>query len=423
MKYRVTHSCGHATAITLFGPGKDRDRTLVGMAKRPCRDCIAVETNARADAQAETRDLPPLTGTPKQIEWADRCRYHALIVLDRVLTNAAVKPDQIPLPNDLRFPGEPNPSLGTVINLIYQHESARFWIDHARDAHLTEQRIIRDGIESNPSATKVVAGLMMAAMGVVASDRHLGWIQATLEPSATARLAAAHGASLDAYVDRALTSIRQALSSKKRPYVALSGGKDSAIVRHLVERVCPDVTLFWSDDELEYPESVALMERTRSDVGDRLVVGLGWAQHAGWFRPWTDRPFWREPLPGTFPVGMDADDWMASRGHDVTLLGTRAEESKVRAAWLGSAGPVYAVKGGTSLRCCPIWDWPVGYVYQYAAREGIALNPVYARLAEIGVSEDLRRVGPLPLAQRDHLVNGWTELLERLESRYGPSWT
>lgn len=422
MQYRVTHSCGHATAIALFGPGKDRDRTLAGMAKRPCRDCIAAETNRRADAQAEQRDLPPLTGTPKQIEWADRCRYHALIVLDRVLAAVDAKPDQIPLPADVRFPGEPNPSLGTVINRIYDQDSARFWIDHAKDAHLTEQRIIRDGIESNPSATKIVAGLMMAAMGVMASERHLGWIQAILEPSVASRLASAQVASLDAYVDRALTSIRNALSGKQSPYVALSGGKDSAVVRHLVARVCPDATLFWSDDELEYPESIALMERTQSEVGDRFVIGFGWAQHADWFRPWTDRPFWRDPLPGTLAVGMDADDWMAARGHDLTFLGTRAEESKVRAAWLESSGPVYQVKRGTGLRCCPIWDWPVGYVYQYAGREGIELSPVYTRLAEIGVREDLRRVGPLPLARRDDLLKGWPKLLQRLEDRYGYRW-
>jgi 3'-phosphoadenosine 5'-phosphosulfate sulfotransferase (PAPS reductase)/FAD synthetase len=431
VKYSVIHSCGHAGSVTLFGPGKERDRKLAWLAKQPCRDCLADTTQERAMIQADARELPELTGSPKQIEWATRCRYHALTLLDRVLRDAEARPARIPIPEKL--PGESDPRLGDLIAKLYAEDAARFWIDHGRYADIVESEqacarlLEREGIEVWPE--RLIALLLLAAAGVTdPPDKHLNRVMGLLRVSGAALQRRLYPATLDAHVDSALAAIRRALRGKARPYVALSGGKDSAVVRHLVERVRPDVTLFWSDDELEYPETVATMERTRAEVGGRLVIAQGWAQavatgcpqHAGWFDPWFDRPFWRDPLPGTLVAGMDSADWMASRGHDLTFLGTRALESQARARWFESAGPVYA--SGTGLRCCPIWDWPTDYVYQYAEREGIALNPVYRRLQAIGVELERRRVGPLPLVSREHLVNGWPELLEALESRYGRRW-
>ena len=425
MKYAVTHACGHTVGVDLSGPGTERDRKRRWLASRPCTACLATETGARADAQAEGRDLPPLVGSEKQVEWATRCRYHALLLLDRVLAEAERKPDCLPLPLEGMLPGEEPPRLGELIHRLYETDSARFWIDHGKDAHQADRRIVTDGIESNRTATAIAAGLLLAAAGMdTGVDLDIHRVQGVLRPGPAAMRRRVSGVTLDAHVERATATIRDALKGKQRPYVAVSGGKDSAVVMALVLAVRPDATLLWSDDELEYPETVALMERLKAERGEQLVTALGWAQHAGWFTPWTDHPFWRDPLPGTLTAGMDADDWMASRGHDVTFLGTRAGESKVRTRWLEANGPTYRVTRGTGLRCCPIWDWPTDYVYRYLEREGIALNPVYDRLAERGMGVELerRRVGPLPLVPRDVLVNGWPDLYGRLVARYGPRW-
>jgi len=362
-----------------------------------------------------------------KVEWATRCRYHALLLLDRVLAEAD-KPERIPIPAAAKLPGESDPLLGELIARLYTEDRARFWIDHGRDAHLADRRVMTDGVESNRTATEIVAGMLLAVAGVVTAidldDQRLYEVRKLLAPTPATMRRRVHSATLDAHVESALAAIRTALRGKSRPYVAISSGKDSAAVMALVMSVRPDVTLHWSDDELEYPETVAMMESLKTTASrNQLIISRGWAEHAGWFLPWRDFPLWRDPLPGTEFAGMNSDDWMALRGHDVTFLGTRAEESKVRAQWLESSGPVYRVAGGTGLRCCPIWDWPTDYVYQYLEREDIPLNPVYARLQEIGVDVEHRRVGPLPLVPRNDLVNGWPDMLERLEARYGKRWS
>ena len=165
------------------------------------------------------------------------------------------------------------------------------------------------------------------------------------------------------------------------------------------------------------------MTRLKSLAGAQMLVTLGWAEHAGWFRPWRDQPYWREPLPGTVHVGMDVDDWMGQQGYDLTFLDTRAEESVKRRKWLSDhPDGLYRVRSGTGLRCTPIWDWSSDDVWALLAGWGLAYNPAYDRLTELGVPRERQRIGPLPLTPRSQLEAGWPDLLARLETRYGPRW-
>jgi len=221
----------------------------------------------------------------------------------------------------------------------------------------------------------------------------------------------------------ALALVSHAVRQAQRPYIAFSSGKDSVAITALVHRLNPSVPLVWSDDELELPETIAYMDRLRRLAGPQLTITYGVARHAGWFDPWTDRPSWREPLPGTRRINQDVDDWQAGRGYDLTFTGLRMNENRRRRAWLTQAGPLYQVRTGTGRRCCPLWDWTEDDVFALIAVWGLAYNPAYDRMEEMGVPRHAQRIGPLPLARRDHLADGWPDLLTRLEDRYGPRWT
>lgn len=219
----------------------------------------------------------------------------------------------------------------------------------------------------------------------------------------------------------AIATIQQALAQRKRPYIAFSGGKDSMIVLALVQQIAGAVPAVWSDDELEYPELVQMMSPLIGQPD--LIVTYGEAEHAGWYRPWRTRPYWRDPFPGTIRIGMDVDEWMATRGHDLVFTGLRAEENARRRAWLEAHGPIYRVRSGVGLRCCPIWDWTIDDVWAYTAAQGLPVCGVYDRMEEIGIAPRAQRVGPLPLARRTHLEQGWPELYDRLVARYGARWS
>lgn len=221
----------------------------------------------------------------------------------------------------------------------------------------------------------------------------------------------------------ALAACERALKRSKRPYIAFSGGKDSLVVLGLLTQFLQsDITFAWSDDELEYPEHVQFLTDIKRMAGDQMMVTLGWATHNHWFQPWVDKPYWREPFAGSIAVDCDQDEWMAGLGYDMTFLGLRMDENRRRRNWLVQTGPIYHSTTGTLNRCSPIWDWTADDVWGALALWGLPHSPVYDRLTKIRVPRDKQRVGPLPLARRAHLEEGWPDLLVAMERRYGPHW-
>lgn len=218
---------------------------------------------------------------------------------------------------------------------------------------------------------------------------------------------------------RAMAVVGAALKRSRRPYLAFSGGIDSTAVLTICELVRPGIPVCWSDDELELPETVAYMALMHQAAGAQYQAFQGGATHAGWFVPWTDVPCWRDPLPGTIPARSSL--WHIEHDYDLVLLGTRMDESRRRRDWLLQSGPTY---GGSTItrRCCPIWDWSKDDVWALIAGQGVPYNAAYDRMEALGIPRKRQRVGPMPLAPRQQLADGWPAILARLEARYGRRW-
>ena len=88
MKYEVTRSCGHIETVALFGPGSTRKYILKKEAERACQECRA-EENAQASAsnanRAKEMELPQLTGSAKQVQWAETLRMQFVDGIDAVI--------------------------------------------------------------------------------------------------------------------------------------------------------------------------------------------------------------------------------------------------------------------------------------------------------------------------------------------------
>lgn len=224
---------------------------------------------------------------------------------------------------------------------------------------------------------------------------------------------------------RRLASAREtvsvALAAGARSYVAFSGGKDSLVTLALVAEQRPGITAIWSDDELEHAAQPEYIRRVCGVLGVSLVVTLGVTEHAGWFRPWCSEPYWREPLREASRIWVTVDAHMAGAGYGLSFLGLRAEESWHR-RMNARRGSIYEIASGL-LRCQPLVGWSVDDVWAAIACLGLEPNPVYDRMAEVGVPRQDQRVGPLPLSNEGVLRACWPDLYGRLVERYGNRWS
>lgn len=77
MKYEITHSCGHTKVHDIIGKRDKREWRIGRLESEICADCLAEEhakENARNAQKNAEAGLPELTGTPKQIAWAETIR-------------------------------------------------------------------------------------------------------------------------------------------------------------------------------------------------------------------------------------------------------------------------------------------------------------------------------------------------------------
>lgn len=94
----LTYACSHTTREQLYGPMAQRERTIERALDRLCPDCYAAKLAAERAAEsaaaaeaAKTAGLPALTGSEKQIAWAEAIRAKqaaGLAAIDQALANA-----------------------------------------------------------------------------------------------------------------------------------------------------------------------------------------------------------------------------------------------------------------------------------------------------------------------------------------------
>lgn len=81
-KYNINYTCGCEGKVELFGRHEDRYRRIAYLETTECPSCRAAKANAAASAAKEERGLPDITGSEKQISWANSIREGAYKALD-----------------------------------------------------------------------------------------------------------------------------------------------------------------------------------------------------------------------------------------------------------------------------------------------------------------------------------------------------
>lgn len=212
--------------------------------------------------------------------------------------------------------------------------------------------------------------------------------------------------------------ILQALTVPVHWAVSFSGGKDSTVLLDLVISIEPEIDVIWLDDGWDYPETLNYIKDTESRIGKKIMRVEQPVQSNFWkneIKYGGDDPGFEHPIDFTY------QEWRLKFGG--SFLGLRREESTQRNFTLGKSALYYQSSFG-HWHCSPLANWSWQDIWGYIGGNNIPYNPVYDRLAEIGIPLSESRVGPLTawmVYQYGALAiikRGWPELYNRFVSAH-----
>lgn len=231
--------------------------------------------------------------------------------------------------------------------------------------------------------------------------RELGGIDAPLG-SRRARYAPR----LDALTRTALTELETWFTEHPESYVAVSGGKDSTLCLHLARQVKPDVKAVFFDSGLEFPQTLAYLDRLSKHWGFDLIT---YHAEPSALEVMVENGTWEHGAPKTSKNLLHDACIRRPLSHAqrdlgrASVYGLRADESSARLMLLSkTSGRVTKHNSKGVLEqsyLAPIWRWSFEEVHSYLGQHSIPLNPIYKRLFELGVPERRARVGLL--------IDGW----------------
>jgi hypothetical protein len=153
-QYNVNHVCGHSQEHVLYGPHKERDRKLEWLKGQLCAECwkaekaakLLAEGQAAAQANADA-GLPALTGSEKQIAWAEQIRKPVMAVAEEYASRPVTNPKLSEMAR-----GELQDLAALIASELRGQTAAKWWIDN-RDDLSSPHVFLRNQIESRISAT------------------------------------------------------------------------------------------------------------------------------------------------------------------------------------------------------------------------------------------------------------------------------
>lgn len=171
-----------------------------------------------------------------------------------------------------------------------------------------------------------------------------------------------------------------AMSRAGRPFVSLSGGKDSTVVTHLVLAQCPDVmVMHWDYGRFYIPRWLkAEIERNAAAIGVRNL------------RVETSPEYERLGRTAVNVLGRECIHKLLPQlrreGYDLGFTGIRAQESLKRRR--NYPTPFYSMGGMRT--CAPLLDWTWQDVWAYTFSNNLPYASIYERYAAAEGLENAR---------------------------------
>jgi len=210
-------------------------------------------------------------------------------------------------------------------------------------------------------------------------------------------------------VEQAQRCIAIAFETIEKPYIALSGGKDSTVVFDLARAIRPDIMAVWSDDEFYLPETkhyIDLLIKSGMNVHHIRTN----AKHRDWFVVSGD---WN-----------GIDDYTRQLEYNGVFIGLRKAENNYRKVHLNTYGTLFFSKKDQMWHCNPIADFSAMDVWAYIVSNDILYNRAYDKLMAMGLSLKYQRIGPFATERATEmgalaiLRQGWPEEYQRFVNEH-----
>lgn len=227
--------------------------------------------------------------------------------------------------------------------------------------------------------------------------------------------------------------VTDAMTKIEVPYFALSGGIDSQVLLDILWRAGYRMPILHGDDGADFPETLQTLQTL---IASYQLDFSNIRCMAPW-RDWCiemDRPDLCND-PSALGSWLNPHEWTdtwdslkaaCSHGYTGVFLGMLAKESRSRSYALHNGyKPIYQVKSEQGMwHCSPLAAWDKRDIWAYVAQNNLPYNPVYDKLAILGVPLDRRRVAPLTCFRTTQygsvaqLKSGWPELYNMLADAF-----
>ncbi|HJZ62041.1 MAG TPA: sulfate adenylyltransferase subunit CysD [Miltoncostaeaceae bacterium] len=201
---------------------------------------------------------------------------------------------------------------------------------------------------------------------------------------------------LDALESEAVHVMREVAAELERPVLLFSGGKDSIVLLRLAEKAFRPggfpFPVMHVDTGHNFPEVLAFRDRRVAELGERLIVAsVQESIDCGRVVEETGPRASRNRLQTTTLL-----DAIEEHGFDAAIGGARRDEERARAkerifsfrddfgqweprAQRPEVWDLYngRIRRGEHVRVFPISNWTELDVWQYIAREGLEIPPIY----------------------------------------------
>jgi phosphoadenosine phosphosulfate reductase len=176
--------------------------------------------------------------------------------------------------------------------------------------------------------------------------------------------------------------IRDALERIKNPYAAISFGKDSMVLLHLLIQQKPDIPMVWSDrgEEAELPATYPFVEQVKQKYNINLHVIRPEMSMFEIYRqyglPEIDEGVYRS-IVKEINLVHTFGKYVRENSIDGYFQGLRADEARSRLMFAKRYGPLFERKRDGMTVCNPLLWWTARDIWAYIVAYDVPYHPEY----------------------------------------------